>query len=151
MAKHLDTVLAQAKKLSSSIPSAIDAIQLQIDELRSEQNRLNEFYRAATGSSYIDLPASTGRKPTAKAPKPKAADGGKKRIRRSADELKTIAEQVVSLVAKAKGEGMSAAELKAEVPALAGVQSVKKFIEQYAGKSRVTTKGTKVSMRYFAK
>lgn len=83
-------------------------------------------------------------KAAAKRMKAKATTG-KKRVRRSPEQLKVEATKVVALIRSAGKDGMSGGDIRKKFPGVG--QNIKGFVQQYTGEKLKTT-GKKVKMRY---
>ena len=110
------------------------AAELRVHEIAEQVERLNELYHSATGRYYV----------SSKKDKPEPAGEGRQ-ARRSGEDLKTLAEEVVDFL-KTKGrEGARAGELKERFGKLS--PGVKPFIEKHTD-YKIKTEGAKAGTVY---
>lgn len=140
----LDTIDQQTQKLAVAIKSSVAELAAQI-------NSLNERYQRITGEDCVrlDFVGQGKLKGRGRSELPNQDSGAKavakKRIRRSGEELKEMAENIFAFIKKAGSEGVKGSAIRAEFGQL--LPSIKVFLKQHGGKT-VKTKGSKAAMTY---
>ena len=126
----IDELLREQTQIRQTAEQRIHVIAEQVE-------RLNELYHSATGRYYV---SSKKDKAAAK------ADSGERQARRSSEDLKAQADEVVDFL-KVKGrEGAKATEMKAKFGKLS--PGVKPFIEKHTD-YKIKTEGAKAGTVYF--
>lgn len=141
---HLASIDQQTQALAKSIEASIADLAGQIAPL-------NERYRRITGEDFVRIELSgnpkgaRGKARAASTPVAAKSAGKSKRIRRSGEQLKEIARNILAFVKKAGAEGVKGSVIKAEFGPL--LPSVKEFVKIHGGKT-LKTKGSKAAMTY---
>ena len=157
--------LAEIDRLALALSTSI---QESISELAGEIVALNQRYRAITGEDFARIEMSGGTSAGAAAaagtgkrrgrpPGVKNGEGStqpelaskpttsKKRIRRTTEQLKAQAENILAFIRKGGSDGVKGSAIRSEFGQI--LPSIKEFVKQYAGKAP-KTKGEKAGMTY---
>jgi adenylosuccinate lyase len=121
---------------------AREAILREIDALRKMLAELGEDH-GDTGSNGHSR--STRKKATTKAPAP---GRGKKRVRRTAEQLQKEADEIYRVVKQAGAEGIDGASIRRKFPKVG--QSITEFVSTYSPDKKLKTKGAARSTTYHA-
>ena len=142
---NVESLFKEVQSIGSRCQQGIDELlreqaeirrvaEQRVQDIAEQVERLNELYHSATGRYYVS------------SKKDKAEPAGEARqIRRSGEDLKTLAESVVDFL-KTKGrEGARAGELKERFGKMS--PGVKPFIEKHTD-YKIKTEGAKAGTVY---
>jgi hypothetical protein len=147
---QLERILRQSDKLKQQMVKNLLKTLRKIDQERKARTADLDHAAKLIGKQLADLDHRMGI-PEGKA---KSTPAGKspgrskgKRLRRSAEQLKSEAQKVLGMIRKAGKDGIGGAEIRKSVPGVG--QNIKTFVEKNTGE-KIRTTGAKRKMKYHA-
>src|SRR4051794_25753883 len=145
---QLERILRQSDKLKQQMVKNLLKTMRKIDQERKARTADLDHAAKLIGRQLADLGHRMG-VPEAKVkatPVGRAPGRAKgKRIRRSAEQLKSEAQKVLEMIRKSGKNGIGGAEIRKVVPGVG--QNIKTFLEKNTGE-KIKTTGAKRKMKY---